>query len=128
MYFLAFCPSATGVPSSAVLIFDIELVSFEKGVPPGYLFVWLQDSPADLFEALDSNKNKEVPQDEFGEFIKLQVAEGKGRVKPGMIMEQVIADMFQNQDRNKDGVITAEELKLKVDEDKEREAATHDEL
>ncbi|XP_074518758.1 peptidyl-prolyl cis-trans isomerase FKBP9 [Halichoeres trimaculatus] len=120
---------ATGVPSSAVLIFDIELVSFEKGVPPGYLFVWLQDSPADLFEALDTNKNKEVPQDEFGEFIKLQVAEGKGRVKPGMIMEQVIADMFQNQDRNKDGVITAEELKLKVDEDKEREAAAaHDEL
>lgn len=119
---------ATGVPSSAVLIFDIELVSFEKGVPPGYLFVWLQDSPADLFEALDSNKNKEVPQDEFSDFIKLQVAEGKGRVKPGMIMEQVIADMFQNQDRNKDGVITAEELKLKVEEDKEREAATHDEL
>uniref|UniRef100_UPI0037E95440 peptidyl-prolyl cis-trans isomerase FKBP10 n=1 Tax=Semicossyphus pulcher TaxID=241346 RepID=UPI0037E95440 len=118
---------ATGVPSSAVLVFDIELVSFEKGVPPGYLFVWLQDSPADLFEALDVNKNKEVPQDEFGEFIKLQVEEGKGRIKPGLIMEQVIADMFNNQDRNKDGVITAEELKLKVDEDKEREAS-HDEL
>lgn len=65
---------------------------------------------------------------QFGEFIKLQVAEGKGRIKPGVIMEQVIADMFQNQDRNKDGVITAEELKLKVDEDKEREATTHDEL
>lgn len=59
-------PSATGVPSSAVLVFDIELVSFEKGVPPGYLFVWLQDSPADLFEALDTNKNKEVPQEEVG--------------------------------------------------------------
>ncbi|CAJ1080990.1 peptidyl-prolyl cis-trans isomerase FKBP10 [Xyrichtys novacula] len=119
---------ATGVPSSAVLLFDIELVSFEKGVPPGYLFVWLQESPGNLFEALDTNKNKEVPPEEFGEFIKLQVAEGKGRVKPGMIMEQVIKDMFQNQDRNKDGVITAEELKLKVDEDKEREAGTHDEL
>ncbi|XP_035517241.1 peptidyl-prolyl cis-trans isomerase FKBP10 [Morone saxatilis] len=119
---------ATGVPSSAVLVFDIELVSFEKGVPPGYLFVWLQDTPADLFEALDTNKNKEVPEEEFGEFIKLQVAEGKGRVKPGLIMEQVIADMFNNQDRNKDGVITAEELKLKVEEDKEREAARHEEL
>ncbi len=56
--------SATGVPSSAVLIFDIELVSFEKGVPPGYLFVWLQDTPANLFEALDVNKNDEVPQEE----------------------------------------------------------------
>ncbi|KAI3364807.1 hypothetical protein L3Q82_001002 [Scortum barcoo] len=106
----------------------IELVSFEKGVPPGYLFVWLQDSPADLFEALDINNNKEVPQEEFGEFIKLQVAEGKGRVKPGLIMEQVISDMFNNQDRNKDGVITANELKLKVDEDKEREEVVHEEL
>lgn len=119
---------AAGVPSSAVLIFDIELVSFEKGVPPGYLFVWLQDTPADLFEALDMNKNAEVPQEEFGEFIKLQVEEGKGRIKPGLTMEQVVTDMFQNQDRNKDGVITANELKLKVDEDQEREQARHEEL
>lgn len=43
-------------------------------------------------------------------------------------MESVIVDMFQNQDRNKDGVITADELKLKVDEDKEREQARHEEL
>ncbi|XP_069011625.1 peptidyl-prolyl cis-trans isomerase FKBP10 isoform X2 [Embiotoca jacksoni] len=119
---------ATGVPSSAVLVFDIELVSFEKGVPPGYLFVWIEESPADLFVALDINKNEEVPQEEFGEFIKLQVTEGKGRIKPGLTMEQVVIDMFQNQDRNKDGVITANELKLKVDEDKERELARHEEL
>lgn len=52
------------MPSSAVLVFDIELVRLEKGVPPGYLFVWLQDSPANLFEALDVNKNNEVPQEE----------------------------------------------------------------
>uniref|UniRef100_A0A4W6BRB7 peptidylprolyl isomerase n=1 Tax=Lates calcarifer TaxID=8187 RepID=A0A4W6BRB7_LATCA len=119
---------ATGVPSSAVLVFDIELVSFEKGVPPGYLFVWLMDTPENLFEALDINKNQEVSQEEFGEFIKLQVAEGKGRIKPGLTMEQVVTDMFQNQDRNKDGVITANELKLKVDEDKEREQLRHEEL
>ncbi len=56
------------------------------------------------------------------------MAEGKGRIRPGLTMEQVIADMFNNQDRNKDGVIKAEELKLKVDEDKERDEATHDEL
>ncbi|XP_034425944.1 peptidyl-prolyl cis-trans isomerase FKBP10 isoform X2 [Hippoglossus hippoglossus] len=119
---------ATGVPGSAVLVFEIELVSFEKGVPPGYLFVWLAHTPANLFEALDANKNEEVPQEEFGEFIKLQVAEGKGRIKPGLTMEQVVVDMFENQDRNKDGVITADELKLKVEEDKEREDMKHEEL
>lgn len=117
---------AEGVPSSAVLVFDVELVSFEKGVPPGYLFVWLGDAPSDLFQKMDLSKDEKVPQEEFGEFIKLQVTEGKGRIKPGMSMEQVVADMFQNQDRNKDGVITADELKLKVEEDTEK--AAHDEL
>ena len=56
------------------------------------------------------------------------MAEGKGRMKPGMIVEQVITDMFHNQDRNKDGVITPDELKLKVDEDKERDEMRHEEL
>lgn len=58
------CPLAAGVPSSAVLVFAIELVSFEKGVPPGYLFVWLQENPPNLFEALDIDSNKEVSQEE----------------------------------------------------------------
>lgn len=47
-----------------MLVFDIEMVSFEKGVPPGYLFVWLQENPPNLFEALDINGNKEVPKEE----------------------------------------------------------------
>lgn len=119
---------ATGVPGSAVLVFDIELVSFEKGVPPGYLFMWLQENPPKLFEAMDINSNKEVPQEEFGEYIQRQVAENRGRIKPGLTMEKVIADMFKNQDRNGDGVITGDELKLKVDEDKEKEAMRHEEL
>lgn len=56
------------------------------------------------------------------------MAEGRGRIKPGLTMEQVVVDMFKNQDRNGDGVITADELKLKVDEDKEKEAMRHEEL
>lgn len=61
---MSWCLSATGVPGSAVLVFELELVNLEKGVPPGYLFVWLGDSPAELFDSLDINKNKEVPQEE----------------------------------------------------------------
>ncbi|KAM9837816.1 peptidyl-prolyl cis-trans isomerase FKBP9 [Aulostomus maculatus] len=119
---------ATGVPGSAVLVFEIEMVSFEKGVPPGYLFVWLEETPSDLYKAMDLDKNEVVPKEEFGEFIKQQVAEGKGRIKPGVTVEEVIGDMFQNQDRNNDGVITPDELKLKAEEDKEREEARHEEL
>ncbi|XP_062331007.1 peptidyl-prolyl cis-trans isomerase FKBP10 [Osmerus eperlanus] len=117
---------ASGVPGSAVLQFELELMSLQKGVPDGYLFVWLEDSPAELFKALDMDNNEKVPVEEFGEFIKKQVAEGKGRMKPGADPDEVIADMFRNQDRNKDGVITPDELKLKVEEDKEN--AMHEEL
>ncbi|XP_061086741.1 peptidyl-prolyl cis-trans isomerase FKBP10 isoform X1 [Conger conger] len=117
---------ASGVPGSAVLLFELELVGIQKGVPTGYLFVWLEESPPQLFEELDLNKDKEVPLEEFTEFIKLQVAEGKGRLRPGQDPEAIIADMFKNQDRNKDGKITAEELKLKVEEDAEK--ARHEEL
>uniref|UniRef100_A0A8C8ILY6 peptidylprolyl isomerase n=1 Tax=Oncorhynchus tshawytscha TaxID=74940 RepID=A0A8C8ILY6_ONCTS len=116
---------ATGVPGSAVLHFELELMDLQKGVPEGYLFVWVEDAPLELFQAMDINQNGEVPIEEFGEFIMLQVAEGKGRMKPGVDPEEIIADMFRNQDRNKDGVIVAEELKLKVEEDKER---MHEEL
>lgn len=221
-----------------MLLFEVELVSREEGLPEGYLFVWHEDPPANLFEDLDLNKDGEVPQEEVGEefspynkhshtlgpteatlhdgvqqergacpppicasqgalgawslpslpalmwpvspatalallrtpalapflsvftgwpspgvscqghpqllrqdphthpppcsphsqfstFIKAQVTEGKGRLMPGQDPEKTIGDMFQNQDRNQDGKITLEELKLKSDEDQER---VHEEL
>ncbi|KAM6450409.1 peptidyl-prolyl cis-trans isomerase FKBP10 [Liasis olivaceus] len=115
---------ARGVPGSAVLRFDIELLHMEVGVPEGYLFIWHGEPPENLFEAMDLNKNGEVPSEEFSTFIKSQIAEDKGHMIPGIDPEKVITDMFQNQDRNKDGKITAEELKLKSDEDQVK----HEEL
>ncbi|NIG60557.1 Peptidyl-prolyl cis-trans isomerase FKBP10 [Pontoporia blainvillei] len=116
---------ARGVPGSAVLLFEVELMSREDGLPTGYLFVWHEDPPNNLFEDMDLNKDGEVPPEEFSTFIQAQVREGKGRLLPGQDPEKTIGDMFQNQDRNQDGSITAEELKLKSDEDQER---IHEEL
>uniref|UniRef100_A0A8V0ZR74 peptidylprolyl isomerase n=1 Tax=Gallus gallus TaxID=9031 RepID=A0A8V0ZR74_CHICK len=116
---------ARGVPGSAVLRFEVELISLEEGVPEGYLFIWHGDPPENLFEQMDLNKDGQIPADEFSTFIKTQVAEGKGRLMPSSDPEKVIADMFGNQDRNQDGRITAEELKLKSDEDREK---VHEEL
>uniref|UniRef100_A0A8C5JNK6 peptidylprolyl isomerase n=1 Tax=Junco hyemalis TaxID=40217 RepID=A0A8C5JNK6_JUNHY len=116
---------ARGVPGSAVLRFEVELISMEEGVPEGYLFIWHGEPPANLYEQMDLDKDGEIPAEEFSTFIKSQVAEGKGRLMPSSDPEKVIADMFQNQDRNQDGKITPEELKLKSDEDQEK---IHEEL
>ncbi|KAM8795148.1 peptidyl-prolyl cis-trans isomerase FKBP10 [Eudromia elegans] len=116
---------ARGVPGSAVLRFEVLLVSLDEGVPEGYLFIWHGEPPANLYQEMDLNQDGEIPAEEFSTFIKMQVAEGKGRLMPSSDPEKVIADMFRNQDRNQDGKITAEELKLKSDEDREK---VHEEL
>lgn len=50
----------------------------------------------------------------------IQVREGKGRLRPGLEADFIIKDMFNNQDRNTDGKIVEDELKLKVDEEPEQ--------
>ncbi|XP_062294671.1 peptidyl-prolyl cis-trans isomerase FKBP10 [Scomber scombrus] len=113
------------VPQSAVLFFELELVDLQKGVPEGYVFLWLEDDPDPLFPAMDLNGNKEVPLEEFSTFIMLQVKEGKGRLRPGVDANRIIKEMFDNQDRNKDGKIVEDELKVNDDES---EQAARDEL
>uniref|UniRef100_A0A3B1IKP4 peptidylprolyl isomerase n=1 Tax=Astyanax mexicanus TaxID=7994 RepID=A0A3B1IKP4_ASTMX len=58
----------SGVPSSAVLLFELELLELQKGVPEGYLFLWLEDSPEPLFPAMDLNHNQEVPLEEVRKY------------------------------------------------------------
>ncbi|XP_041672722.1 peptidyl-prolyl cis-trans isomerase FKBP10 [Cheilinus undulatus] len=102
---------AGGVPRSAVLFFELELVELQKGVPEGFMFVWLGDGPDPLFPAMDLNGDKEVPLQEFSAFIMLQVKEGKGRLRPGFNADTIIEEMFNSQDTNKDGKIVEDELK-----------------
>ncbi|XP_010738203.3 peptidyl-prolyl cis-trans isomerase FKBP10 [Larimichthys crocea] len=111
---------AGGVPSSAVLFFELELVELQKGVPEGFMFVWLGDSPDPLFPAMDLNGDKEVPLEEFSAFIMLQVEQGNGRLRPGIDSDSIIKDIFNNQDHNKDGKIVEDELTSKVVEDSEQ--------
>lgn len=125
-----------------MLFFELELVKLQKGVPEGYMFVWLEDGPDPLFPAMDLDSNKEVPLEEvrgeglpqcvssicpifiltllspsvqFSSFIMLQVKEGKGRLRPGADADSIIKDMFDNQDLNKDGRIVEGELVVTED-------------
>uniref|UniRef100_A0AAY5KML4 peptidylprolyl isomerase n=1 Tax=Esox lucius TaxID=8010 RepID=A0AAY5KML4_ESOLU len=110
------------VPGSAVLIFDIELIEMEVGLPDGYMFIWNDEVSANLFTEMDADKDLQVLASEFTDYILRQVNEGKGRLAPGFDAYRIIENMFSNQDRNGDGKITEEEFKLKADE------TSHDEL
>lgn len=59
---------------------------------------------------------------QFSEYILQQVEDGKGRLAPGFDQQRIMDNMYDNQDRNKDGKITETEFKLKADE------PVHDEL
>lgn len=52
------------VPKSAVLFFELELMELQKGVPEGYMFVWVGDGPDPLFPAMDLDGDKQVPLEE----------------------------------------------------------------
>lgn len=110
------------VPGSAVLVFDVELMEYEEGLPEGYMFIWNEEVSPDLFSEMDKDDNKQVEASEFTDYIMRQVSEGKGRLAPGFDPYRIIDNMFSNQDRDGDGKITENEFKLKADE------AAHDEL
>ncbi|XP_077591409.1 peptidyl-prolyl cis-trans isomerase FKBP10-like [Stigmatopora nigra] len=98
------------VPSSAVLFFQLELLELQKGVPKGFMFVWIEDPPEPLFPAMDLDGDGQVPLNEFSDFITQQVQLGNGRLRPGIPPDDIIRDMFQSQDLDKDGKIVAPEV------------------
>ncbi|KAL4617180.1 peptidyl-prolyl cis-trans isomerase FKBP9-like [Arapaima gigas] len=111
------------VPGSAVLVFDVELVDMEEGLPEGYMFIWNDEVSPNLFVEMDKNKDSQVEPSEFSDYILRQVNEGKGRLAPGYDPHKIIENMFGNQDRNGDGRIVEDEFRLKADE-----SPHHDEL
>lgn len=62
--FVFFVSVADEVPGSAVLVFDVELISVEEGLPEGYMFIWNEDVSPDLFSEMDKDDNKLVEPSE----------------------------------------------------------------
>lgn len=48
------------VPGSAVLVFDVELMGVEEGLPEGYMFIWNDEVSPNLFSEMDKNKDLQV--------------------------------------------------------------------
>lgn len=47
-----------------MLVFDIELIDMEEGLPEGYMFIWNDDVSPDLFAEMDKDENKQVEPSE----------------------------------------------------------------
>lgn len=62
--FVLFASVAGEVPGSAVLVFDVELINVEEGLPEGYMFIWNEDVSPDLFSEMDKDDNKLVEPSE----------------------------------------------------------------
>lgn len=62
--FVLFVSVAGEVPGSAVLVFDVELINVEEGLPEGYMFIWNEDVSPDLFSEMDKDDNKLVEPSE----------------------------------------------------------------
>lgn len=56
--------AAGEVPGSAVLLFEVELIDVEEGLPEGYMFIWNEDVSPDLFSEMDKDNNKQVEPSE----------------------------------------------------------------
>lgn len=51
-----------------MLVFDVEMVDMEEGLPDGYMFVWNNEVSPDLFSEMDKNKDAQVDSTEVYSF------------------------------------------------------------
>uniref|UniRef100_A0A672S8I3 peptidylprolyl isomerase n=1 Tax=Sinocyclocheilus grahami TaxID=75366 RepID=A0A672S8I3_SINGR len=89
------------VQGSAVIRFKLQLVSLQNGVPEGYLFIWLEESPVQLFEALDSNQDQQVPLEEVNGNVRILGIQDTSKEKAKT--HQQISREDQGQDHEDDG-------------------------
>lgn len=61
---------ADQVPGSAVLLFDVELVEIEEGLPEGYMFIWNEEVPPGLFAKMDRDNSGSVEPSEVWDITK----------------------------------------------------------
>lgn len=92
------------IPPKSTLQFEIELVALNQGNEQPIH----HDTKADTFVAMDTNDDKEISREEMAGFIKKFNDEGAEEDRLENI-EAIVGEIFQEDDKNKDGVISLEE-------------------
>ncbi|XP_076823071.1 peptidyl-prolyl cis-trans isomerase FKBP10-like [Clavelina lepadiformis] len=110
------------IPGSAVLDFTFELHNIEDPLPDGMHFVWVDDehtpeSEEDLFHEMDEDKDGFIILPEFTSYLLNQVEAGYAKLEPGNPQEDVITELFRDQDKNEDERIDRQEFTFLADDE-----------
>jgi len=95
------------IPPKSTLVFEIELVNIKAGDGHDHQGV-PHDHEADSFAAIDANGDKQITSEEMAAYIKKFNDEGSEADKFDNI-DTIVGEIFQEDDRNKDGVISLDE-------------------
>lgn len=92
------------IPPKSTLVFDVELLEIKDAPADGEGQI---EPPSDVFGDIDKDGNKELTRDEIKTFLTSQ--EGFPNDDESS-HDSIVSEIFQQEDKDKDGVISFEEF------------------
>uniref|UniRef100_A0A023GMN9 peptidylprolyl isomerase n=1 Tax=Amblyomma triste TaxID=251400 RepID=A0A023GMN9_AMBTT len=88
------------IPPGSTLVFDTELTKIEDGPPP-----------VNVFKQIDADQDEQLTREEISKYLKEQLpaAQAAG-LKDLPDTDKMVEEIFQHEDRDRDGVISREEF------------------
>lgn len=88
------------IPPGATLVFETELTKIEDGPPP-----------VNVFKQIDSDQDEQLTREEISKYLKEQLpaAQAAG-LKDLPDTDKMVEEIFQHEDKDRDGVISREEF------------------
>lgn len=88
------------IPPKATLLFEVELMGIEDG-----------PTPVNVFNEIDANSDNQLTRQEVSDYLKKQMqAAQPGEFSDYPDQDKLVEDIFQHEDRDKNGVISHEEF------------------
>lgn len=88
------------IPPGSTLVFETELTKIEDGPPP-----------VNVFKQIDSDQDEQLTREEISKYLKEQLpaAQAAG-LKDLPDTDKMVEEIFQHEDKDRDGVISKEEF------------------